>query len=371
MNVLITGGAGFIGSHVADELLRRGHRVTALDSLDSQVHPRRVRPRYLDRRVRLQVGDVTKPGDVRKALQGAAAVVHFAARVGVGQSQYEVDRYVRTNDVGTGVVLQGMLNLPSRRRPRRMVVAGSMSAYGEGLYRCATCGPVQPNLRSARDVAGGRWDPRCPNGHGSLTPVPTTEDTPRRGASVYALTKSHQEDLVLAVCGAHAIPAMALRFFNVYGPRQALGNPYTGVAAIFLARLRNRHRPVVYEDGRQTRDFVAVEDVARAVADAVESDASGAVCNVGSGAPIAIADLALALARAEGTDIAPEIAHRFRSGDVRHCTADIANIRSVLGWKPRITLAKGLKALAEATRNEKPPDQFSRAAAELRRWKLA
>ncbi len=370
MNVLVTGGAGFIGSHVADELLRRGHRVTALDSLDPQVHARRVRPRYLDRRVRLQVGDVTRAADVRKALHGAATLVHLAARVGVGQSQYEVDRYVRTNDVGTAVVLQGILNLPPRRRPRRVVVAGSMSAYGEGLYRCARCGPIQPDLRSARDVAGGRWDPPCPHGHGPLSPLPTPEDTPRRGASVYALTKSHQEDLVLAVCGAHAIPAMALRFFNVYGPRQALGNPYTGVAAIFLARLRNRHRPVVYEDGRQTRDFVAVEDVARAVADGVESDAANIVCNVGSGVPVAIGDLALALGRAEGVEIAPEIAHTFRSGDVRHCTADIASVRKLLGWAPRVRLADGLRALAEATRDEKPPDRFSKAAAELKRWGL-
>jgi len=329
--VLITGGAGFIGSHVADELLRAGYGVRALDVLVEQVHDGQQRPGYLDPGVELIPGDVRNPEVVRGALEGVDAVLHLAARVGVGQSMYEQSEYAGANTLGTTVLLDALLDHPVRK----LVVASSMSIYGEGAYE------------------KGR-------------PVPTPETKQPELASVYALTKYDQERLCLLYGAAYDVPAVALRLFNVYGPRQALSNPYTGVLAIFAARLLNDRPPVVYEDGEQRRDFVHVTDVARAFRRALENDgADGEAVNVGSGRATTVLEIAHTLARLLDKDIEPELPGTSRAGDIRHCFADVSRARELLGFEAEVALEDGLAELAEWLKTQPATDRFDQAAAEL------
>ncbi len=343
--ILITGGAGFIGSHVADELLRLGHHVRVLDTLSAQVHGEaRARPSHLDPAVELMVGDVTDPGAVDKAVAGMDAVYHFAAMVGAGQSMYRINDYTMTNNSGTAVLLEAL----SRRRVGRLVVASSMSIYGEGLYLGTDGRAVQGRQRPLDRLKARDWDPRDLDGL-PLEPVPTPETKVPDLASVYALSKFDQERLCLIVGQAHGIPTVALRFFNVYGPRQALSNPRTGVLAIFASRLLNDLPPLVFEDGEQRRDFVNVRDVARACALALDADrAAGRAINIGSGHGRTVNEVAQSLAALLGRDhIAPEITRRHRAGDIRHCFADITLARELLGHVPRVPLETGLEELAE------------------------
>jgi dTDP-L-rhamnose 4-epimerase len=361
--ILITGGAGFIGSHLADELLRRGYRVRVLDSLVGQVHGNgKQRPSYLDPDVELQVGDVRDAEAVRRALAGAHAVYHLAATVGVGQSMYEVAHYTGVNDLGTAVLLEGLI----KHRVERLVVASSMSVYGEGLYRTADGRVVTAAERSLAQLRSRDWEPRGPEGE-ALSPAPTPEDKPPSLWSVYALNKFDQERLCLIVGQAYGIPTVALRFFNVYGTRQALSNPYTGVLAIFAARYLNGNRPVVFEDGRQRRDFVSVHDVARACALALESQrAPGAVINVGSGDSRSILEVAARLAAVLGKPhLEPEVTGKYRVGDIRHCFADIARARDLLGYEPEVPLEDGLGALAEWLYGQVAHDRVVQARHEL------
>ncbi|HEX6533332.1 MAG TPA: NAD-dependent epimerase/dehydratase family protein [Gemmatimonadaceae bacterium] len=361
--ILITGGAGFIGSHLADALLERGHRVRALDNLSEQVHgDGRRRPDYLDPEVELLVGDVRDPMAVRRALRGVDAVFHLAAAVGVGQSMYEITHYTDVNNRGTAVLLEALIDRPVER----LVVASSMSIYGEGLYRDADGAPVTDAERSLAQLRTGRWEPEDAAGR-SLAPVPTPETKPPSLASVYALSKFDQERLCLMIGRAYDIPTVALRFFNVFGPRQALSNPYTGVLAIFAARLLNEHRPAVFEDGLQRRDFVSVRDVARACVRALEvKEAAGQVFNIGSGRNYTIVDVAERIARVLGKDyIAPDVTGKYRVGDIRHCFADIARARDVLGYAPTITLENGLEGLAEWLAGQVAQDRVAQASAEL------
>src|ERR687883_950909 len=285
--ILITGGAGFIGSHVADELLAHGYRVRALDGLTPQVHGGRERPEYLSSEVELLVGDVRDPGAIGRALEGVDAVVHLAARVGVGQSMYELAEYTAVNSLGTAVLLEALLHRPVGR----LLIASSMSVYGEGLYRAAGGSLVDGVERPREQLERGEWE--LPG----LEPVPTPETKQPALASVYALTKFDQERLCLMFGSAYGIPTTALRLFNTYGPRQALSNPYTGVLAIFASRLLNRRPPLVFEDGLQRRDFVSVFDVVRACRLALESDdAGGEVLNVGSGESVTVLEVAEKLA---------------------------------------------------------------------------
>ena len=329
--VLITGGAGFIGSHVADELLRAGYGVRALDVLVEQVHNGRQRPDYLDPDVELIPGDVRNPEVVRGALEGVDAVLHLAARVGVGQSMYEQSEYAGANTLGTSILLDALLDHPVRK----LVVASSMSIYGEGAYE------------------KGR-------------PVPTPETKQPELASVYALTKYDQERLCLLYGAAYDVPAVALRLFNVYGPRQALSNPYTGVLAIFASRLLNERPPVVYEDGGQRRDFVHVSDVARAFRLALERDgADGRAVNVGSGSSASVLEIAHELARLLDREIEPELPGTYRAGDIRHCFADATLARELLGFEASTTFEDGLAELAAWLETQESTDRFDRAAAEL------
>jgi dTDP-L-rhamnose 4-epimerase len=357
--VLITGGAGFIGSHLADELLAHGYRVRTLDALVEQVHPERTRPPYLDPRVELVLGDVRDARAVTKALAGADAVVHLAARVGVGQSMYEIGEYASANTAGTGILLETLLD----HRIERLVVASSMSIYGEGLYRRLDGSTVADAERRRERLERGEWDPEP-----DLEPLPTPESKAPSLASVYALTKYDQERLCLIWGAAYDVPATALRFFNVYGPRQALSNPYTGVLAIFTARLLNGRPPLLYEDGEQRRDFVSVHDVAVACRLALESDgAAGRAVNVGSGRAASVREIALLLNDALGTSLAPEVTGKVRAGDVRHCFADISLARELLSFEPEVELEEGVAQLAGWLEGQEARDGFETASHELER----
>jgi dTDP-L-rhamnose 4-epimerase len=360
--VLITGGAGFIGSHLADELLRCGYRVRVLDSLQEQVHGDGDRPSYLASDVELVRGDVRDAAAVTEALDAADAVFHFAARVGVGQSMYELAAYTGANSFGTAVLLERLLDRPVER----LVVASSMSVYGEGLYRDAS-GRLHEDVERTRDqLARGEWDPCGPDGQ-ELEPVPTPETKRPALTSVYALNKLDQERLCLIFGSAYEVPTVALRFFNVYGPRQALSNPYTGVLAIFAARLLNGRRPLVFEDGRQRRDLVAVHDVVCACRLALERDeAVGHVVNIGSGRSVSVAELAQKLARVLDCEaLPPDLTGKARAGDIRHCFADISLAREVLAYEPRVGLERGIAELAEWLEGQAADDRVDAAAAEL------
>ncbi len=362
-HILITGGAGFIGSHLADELLRGGYSVRVLDNLSSQVHgPDGKRPEYLNRDVELIVGDVRDPEAARRSLKGVDAVYHFAASVGVGQSMYEIASYTSVNNVGTAVLLEQLM----QHRVERLVIASSMSIYGEGLYRSAD-GKIHTGVeRSASQLRAANWEVR--NGTGEpLIPAPTPETKPPVLASVYALSKYDQERMCLMVGNAYGIPAVALRFFNVFGTRQSLSNPYTGVLAIFASRLLNGNPPMIFEDGNQQRDFVSVHDVARACRLAlVAPAAAGRVFNIGSGHPFTIREVAARIARVLGKErLAPLITGKYRIGDIRHCFADISLAHDLLGYQPRVTLDAGLVELAGWLEGRIAHDRVAEASAEL------
>jgi len=362
-HVLITGGAGFIGSHLADRLLAEGHRVRALDNLSSQVHGHAcVRPHYLDPEVELTIGDVRDAAACRRALIGIDVVFHLAARVGVGQSMYEIARYTEANNVGSATLLEVLLAHPVER----LVVASSMNVYGEGLYRDDDEAPLVAPERSVAQLRRGDWEVRGADGR-ALTPVPTPETKSPALASVYALSKYDQERMCLMVGRAYSIPTVALRLFNVYGPRQALSNPYTGVLAIFAARLLNRRPPLINEDGLQRRDFVSVHDVTRACLQAMRAPAAvGGVFNVGSGRSFTVHEVAERVATALGCpDARAEITGKFRVGDIRHCFADIGLAREVLGYEPRVSLDHGLNELAAWLAGQPAVDRVEAARAEL------
>jgi dTDP-L-rhamnose 4-epimerase len=365
--VLVTGGAGFIGSHLVQALLARGAAVRVLDSLEPQVHgPGATRARYLPPGVELVRASVCDAAAVDRALEGAASVVHLAAQVGVGQSMYAIVPYVNDNVRGTAVLLDRLVN--GGHAVRRLVVASSMSIYGEGRYRCPACGPVAPRPRPLAQLEARDWELHCPSCGTTTTPAPCDEDKPIVPTSVYAVTKRDQEELCLCVGRAYGIGTVALRLFNVYGPRQALGNPYTGVGAIFSSRLLNAERPLVFEDGRQSRDFIHVSDIVEAFCLALErQDVADAALNVGTGRSTSIAALAEAIARALGVAITPEIVARFREGDIRHCVADVSRIHRVLGFTARMALERGVEDLVAWARQQQADDRVAQARAELER----
>jgi dTDP-L-rhamnose 4-epimerase len=361
--ILITGGAGFIGSHLADALLARGHRVRALDNLSPQVHgPDARRPGYLAREVELITGDVRDPAAVRRALEGVDAVFHLAAAVGVGQSMYELAHYTAVNNLGTAVLLEALIARPVSR----LVVASSMSIYGEGLYRTAEGEPRVAPERDLEQLRAGAWEVRGAEGQ-PLFPVATPESKAPSLASVYALSKYDQERMCLLVGRAYGIPTVALRFFNVYGTRQALSNPYTGVLAIFASRLLNGKRPTIFEDGRQRRDFVSVYDIARACCLALERPgAADGVFNVGSGRSFSIREISDRLAAVmERRGLEAEITGKYRVGDIRHCFADIGRARELLGYQPEVSLDEGLAELAGWLEGQAATDRVDQARAEL------
>ena len=369
--VLITGGAGFVGAHVAAELLREGYRVRVLDSLIPQVHstgPHHMgehtgeRPNYLDPEVELVRGEVQDPEAVRRALRGVDAVYHFASLVGVGQSMYKLVEYTTVNNLGTATLLEALIEAPVER----LVVASSMSIYGEGLYRDPGGALHSHVSRTPAQLKVGDWELRDEAG-APLTPVPTPETKPPTLASVYALSKYDQERMCLLVAQAYGLEAVALRFFNIYGPYQALSNPYTGVLAIFAARYLNNKPPLVFEDGLQRRDFVNVRDVARACRLALEVPGiAGESFNIGSGRPLTVCEVAERMAvTLDKEHIRPEVTGDYRVGDIRHCFADITKARAGLGYTPQVSFEEGLRELAGWLEGQVAIDSVPQARAEL------
>ncbi len=326
--ILVTGGAGFIGSHLVDALIEVGNFVRVLDNLEPQVHAglreQGRKPDYLNPEAEFILGDVRDPEIVRKALESINVVYHEAALVGVGQSMYDLRRYTDVNVNGTAVLLEAIIN--AKQRPRKMIVASSMSIYGEGAYECPLHGKVYPRLRPEGQLQQHDWEMVCPTlGCEELVrPIPTDEDKPLAPTSIYAITKRDQEEMFLAVGQAYHIPSVALRYFNTYGTRQALSNPYTGVAAIFSGRLLNGKPPVIFEDGLQQRDFTHVSDIVQANLIAKDNpEADYGAFNVGTGQPRTILDIANALIQHLGLGLVPEVVEKFRAGDIRHCYGDI------------------------------------------------
>ena len=365
MRVLVTGGAGFIGSFVVERLLAAGHDVRVLDALDPQVHPSGPPP-YLANAAEFVRGDVRDGATCGRALDGIDAVVHAAAAVGVGQSLYQVEHYVDVNVRGTATLLQA---LADRKAPvRKLVVFTSMTGYGEGVYRRPSDGQeLRIPIRQQDDIARHGWEPVCPQTGERLEPALTSEDAALQARNVYALTKRYQEELALNVGAVYGWPVVCLRLFNVYGPRQSLANPYTGVLAIFLSRLLAGQRPVVYEDGGQSRDFVSVHDVGDAVMAAFASDrADGQVVNIGAGIPRAVGEIARELAAlVERPDLTPDVTGQFRVGDVRHCTADTRRARALLDWQPRTDWTANLREIIAWCQATNTTDDFARAHGEL------
>lgn len=373
-HILITGGAGFIGSHLVDAMLARGYRVSILDNLSPQVHADGEMdaegwPTYLDRRARRIRGDILDEGVFEVALEGVTHLAHLAASVGVGQSMTNIVDYTRNNVMAAAVMLEVLSQKP--HTVERIAVASSMSIYGEGDYiRPSTHAHVTADVRPHAQLEARQWEIMV-DGE-ALEPVPTTEEKLLQPNSIYAVNKRDHEEMFLSVGRALQIPTVALRLFNAYGSRQALSNPYTGVAAIFISRLLNDQPPLVFEDGRQMRDFVHVEDVARAFATVLDSDReTWDVFNVGSGSPVSVNEIAGVLARLLGKNIAPEVLNRYRVGDIRHCFGDIAKIEQAYNFRPERDMETGMEELIAWVSRTKPPvDRSAECLAELTRGKL-
>ena len=343
MNVLVTGGAGFIGRHLVKTLLRAGYSVRVLDTLSEQIHgPGAPLPQDLAG-AEFVHGDVRDADCLACALVGVNAVVHLAAETGVGQSMYEVERYVDANARGTACLLQALVGSP---HPVRVVLASSRAVYGEGLYRCRRCGDVSPPPRHASALQRGAWDPLCPVCGGAIDPLPTHEAAGTEPGSVYAATKLAQEQLCRILGNAYAMSWVILRYFNVYGPEQSLTNPYTGILSTFHARAAHGYAIEVYEDGRESRDFVFIDDVVEATCRALrhtEEQPHGLVLNVGSGIPVSIMELARTLVRIGGWDVPVHVTGGYRVGDVRHVFADTQRAKRMLGFAAATPLDEGLR----------------------------
>ncbi len=360
--ILVTGGAGFIGSHLVSRLADEGAQVVVIDSLEPQVHGE-TRPDLPDG-VAFVEGNVGDPDLVEQALAGVDSVVHLAAAVGVGQSMYEIERYVDVNTAATAGFLERLVN--ASPRPSRLVVASSMSIYGEGEYLCDTHGAVAPRLRPDLQLDERRWECACPQCGSELRPIPTRETKPLIPTSVYAITKRDHEELCHVVGAAYGIPTVALRFFNVYGPGQALSNPYTGVAAIFSSRLLNDRPPLIFEDGKQSRDFIHVSDIVEGIVRALHSDAAvGHSVNLGTGRAVSVNEVAELLELGLGKNVGVEHPGSYRAGDIRHCFADTALARDLLGFEAKVKLEDGVSDLVEWVRSQTASDRVDVAAAEL------
>jgi len=366
--VLITGGAGFVGSHLADSLLAEGHTVRIFDNLTAQVHPHG-RPDYLTEEIELVSGDMRDLDAVSGALSGIDTVIHNAAAVGVGQSMYEISHYMGANTQGTANLLQAILD--TKAEVRKLIVASSMSIYGEGKYLCGNCGEAAPPPRPMEQLKLKRWETLCPACGRELTPIATDESKPLQCTSIYALSKKDQEEMTLLFGRTYGIPVVALRYFNIYGTRQALSNPYTGVAAIFASRLLNRRAPMIFEDGRQMRDFVCVHDVVQANLLAMKRrDADGMALNIGSGSPITIAGVADSLTECLGQSVPAEVTGKYRAGDIRHCFADIRMAQTVLGYEPKYRFSDGVVELVNWLRLQTAIDRADDMVGELSAYGL-
>lgn len=361
--ILVTGGAGFIGSFLVDRLVLLGYKVRILDNLEDQVH-KGIKPRYLNKKAEFIKGDVRNYSVLQKAVKDIDAIFHLASSVGVGQSNYQIKKYMDTNTGGISNILDILIN--SKNKVKKLITISSMTCYGEGNYICKKCGVVRPSLRTEEQLKKKKWNLYCPNCQGLVKPIPTDEKALDYPNSVYGLSKKIQQDLSFLVGNIYKIPIVVLRGFNIYGPRQSLSNPYTGVTAIFISRLKNNKEAMVFEDGLQTRDFVSVYDVIQAFILALKKDeANYQVFNIGSGKGTSILEIAQILSLLLGKDKLIKVNNEFRVNDIRHCFSDISKAKKLLGWEPKISLEQGLKELIDWSESEKAEDKFSEAQKEL------
>lgn len=364
MKILITGGAGFIGSFLVDKLVEEGHEVRIFDNLEQQVHQGKI-PEYLNQQAEFVKGDVLDYNALKKVIEDSEIIFHQAAMVGVGQSQYQVKRYVDVNIGGTANLLDILVN--SEHNVKKLIIASSMSIYGEGSYECESCGVVYPELRKNEQMRKKDWELHCPFCEKILKPSPTPEEKPSQSNSIYAITKKNQEEMCLNIGRTYGIPAVALRYFNVFGPRQSLSNPYTGVVAIFLSRIKNSKPPLIFEDGNQSRDFISVHDIVEANFLAMnKSSANYEYFNVGAGRQISILEIANLIKKLYNSEVKPKILGKFRKGDVRHCFADISKIREKLGFEPKISFMEGMKELMFWSEKIEAKDKVDKATQELK-----
>jgi len=369
MRILVTGGCGFVGSHLVDRLVTDGHDVRVYDVLEPQVHGKN-KPAYLNKDAQYIYADIRNKDKLKKAMKDVEVIFHQAAQVGVGQSMYEVEKYVSHNSYGTAVLLDLLVN--TKNKVRKLVCASSMSIYGEGAYFCRNCGKVYPFIRAEEQLRAKEWEMRCPKCGLGVSGIGTAEDKPLFPTSIYATTKRDQEEMCLEVGIAYKIPTVALRYFNIYGPRQSLNNPYTGVAAIFLSRVKNNNPPSIFEDGRQSRDFIYVTDIVEANILAMRKDqADYDFFNVGTGMPHSIGDIAESIIALYKKDMRPEVLKKFRAGDIRHCYADITKTNLKLGFKPKVSFEQGMKMLIEWSDTQTAKDLTARAQMELKKRGLA
>jgi len=357
--VLVTGGAGFIGSHLVDILLKKGHFVRAYDNLEPQVHGESQKiPDYLNKEAELIVGDVRDREKLKEAINGIDVVFHLAASVGVAQSMYEIAKYTESNTMGGATLLDLIAN--EKHNIRKVIIASSMSVYGEGAYKCDDCGEVYPKIRSLEQFKRNDWEMKCPNCNVDVKPIPTGEDKPLFPTSIYAVSKRDHEEMFLIIGRAYQIPTVALRFFNVYGPRQALSNPYTGVAAIFSSRLMNDKPPIIFEDGNQARDFIHISDIVQACILAMDkSEGDYQVFNIGTGRKLTVLDVANVLIDKLGFKGESQIVNKFREGDIRHCYADISLAKEVLGYEPKIKFEDGIIDLVNWVKLQQAEDKVN------------
>jgi dTDP-L-rhamnose 4-epimerase len=365
MKILVTGGAGFIGSHLVDALVEKGHDVVIYDILEPQVHQKNKIPAYLNKRAEFIKSDVRDKDKLKEVVRNVDTVFHQAASVGVGQSMYQIEKYMDVNTFGTAKLLDILVN--AEHSVKKLVVASSMSVYGEGKYVCEVCGVVYPKLRPQEQLSAREWEMKCPKCGKEVKAAPTDEDKPLHPTSIYAISKRDQEEMSLVAGRAYGIPTVALRYFNVYGPRQSLSNPYTGVCAIFSSRIKNNDNPIIFEDGWQSRDFISVHDIVQAnILVMNRNSADYEVYNVGTGKPTSISEIAKVLINLYGKNLNPEIVNTYRSGDIRHCYADVSKI-SKIGFKTEIELAQGMKELVQWGEEVEAKDKFEQAQEELKR----
>jgi dTDP-L-rhamnose 4-epimerase len=361
MKILVTGGAGFVGSHLVDELAKK-HEVIIYDNLEPQVHKNV--PEYLNNGAELIKEDIRDRAKLKNAISDSEIIFHEAAMVGVGQSMYQIEKYMDVNTMGTAKLLDILAS--EEHNVKKLIVASSMSIYGEGKYECSECGILYPPLRTNEQLKKREWEMKCPSCGRMVKPVPTDENKPLQPTSIYAISKKDQEEMCLSIGKAYGIPTVALRYFNIYGPRQALSNPYTGVCAIFSSRIKNNNPPLIFEDGLQTRDFISVHDIVRAnLLVMKKSKADYEMFNVGTGKPVSILDIARTLSKLYGKALKPDIVNKYRSGDIRHCYADISKI-SKLGFKPTISFEDGMRELVEWGITQEAEDKSDIAYQELK-----
>ena len=368
MNVLITGGAGFIGSRLAKRLAAQGETVTVLDTLSEQIHGAAAKfPADLSSVARCVQADVCDRDALTRELREQDVVVHLAAETGTGQSMYAIQRYERVNLQGTATLLDIVVN----ERPqqlRKLVVASSRAVYGEGKYRCRVHGVVYPRGRTAAAMSAGKFEPECPLCDSVVEVLPTTEDTPFAPSSFYGLTKQVQEQMVLMFAASLGLDGIALRYQNVYGPGQSLSNPYTGLLAVFSNLVRQGKPLQIFEDGLESRDFVYIDDIVDATAACVAPEIRGVhVLNVGSGARTSVLDVAHAVKEFFAANVPVQITGQFRIGDIRHNAADVSRIAALTGYAPKWSFKDGLHRFLEAVQASQPADVgFERSMQELR-----